>query len=322
MKIGIVVPYFGKLPSYFDVFLKSCSFNQSFDWIIISNDNTKFLYPENVHFINMTFEECKNIVQSKFEFEIKLSSPQKLCDYKCAYGYIFERYLDSYDWWGYCDLDQIFGDLSVFIDEELLNKYDRLFSLGHLTLYKNTKLVNSVFMNPLKGRLRYKEVFQTDKCCAFDEWSSNNVNEIFIDSGLSIELNNVCADINPYSSTFRLLYYDTDERKYYHDSVKNSIFEWNNGHIYQLYLKDNCLVKKEYPYVHLQKRKIKDVRTNTENQFYIIPNKFINFNKSPKIVLRQCLLLKIFNIQFFRVKFKSLKYRIKNKNWSFKSVLK
>ena len=83
------------------------------------------------------------------DFEITLSKPQKLCDYKCAYGVIFEDYIQDYDWWGHCDLDQIFGNLNMFVTEDMLRKYDKLFSLGHLSLYKNSYKNNRIFMGKI-----------------------------------------------------------------------------------------------------------------------------------------------------------------------------
>ena len=138
MKIAMIVAYFGTLPSYFQVFLDSCRMNRNFDWLIFTNDTTEYNYPSNVHQIVMSFNECRQAVQKRFSFPVALKTPQKLCDYKCAYGYIFEDYLKDYDWWGHCDLDQIFGDLSVSVTEDRLNTLDKIYSLGHLTLYRNT----------------------------------------------------------------------------------------------------------------------------------------------------------------------------------------
>ena len=62
MKVAIIVPYFGRLPDYFQTFLDSCRPNEGFEWIIFTNDKTEYSYPENVHCIDMTFEQCKELV--------------------------------------------------------------------------------------------------------------------------------------------------------------------------------------------------------------------------------------------------------------------
>ncbi len=323
MKIAFIVPYFGKLPNYFQLFLNSCASNKKFDWLIFSDDRTSYNYPDNVHFIQMSFQECKDLAQSKFDFQIELSRPQKLCDYKCAYGLIFHQFLYDYDWWGYCDLDQIFGDLEDFITEEMLKEYDKIGSLGHLTLYRNTVENCKVFMSELNGRDRYREVFESSRGCAFDEWVPDNINEIYIDSGRSIMLENMGADVNPYYTQFSLTTFDIKKRQYIQDDIKNSVFMIENGKLFQIYIGKTGLEQIEYPYVHLQKRSMKDLRSdfNSKN-FYIIPNCFVDYNSSPRKLLRNSKKWRILNYQFFKVKSQSLRYRIKSGDWKFFSVFK
>lgn len=77
----------------------------------------------------MTFKECQRLVQSKFNCNVKLENPYKLCDLKPMYGYIFEEYIKEYKYWGHCDTDTLMGDLDGVLTEDLLNRYDKLFVL-------------------------------------------------------------------------------------------------------------------------------------------------------------------------------------------------
>lgn len=322
MKIAIIVPYFGKLPNYIQLFLDSCTINNDYTWFIFTDDDYHYNYPNNVKKIKMTFFECVELFSSKFDFNINLYSPQKLCDFKCAYGYIFSDYLKEYDWWGHCDLDQIFGNLNNFITDEMLIKYDKLFSLGHLTLYRNTADNNFVFMNTLNGKIRYKDVFTSEFGCAFDEWLPDNINEIYLQTNRMIMLDNIGADINPYRTDFSLVYFDLNSRTYVHDKYRNSIFQWDNGSLYRIYKNGKTISKIEFPYVHLQKRKMNLSKLKDSSKYYIIPNKFINSEKSESSILNKTKKLCFFNYQFFLVKYKSLKLRIKNNNWNFSNVFK
>ena len=323
MKTAFIIPYFGKMPNYFQLFLDSCASNKNFEWLIFSDDMTNYCYPRNVHFFKMTFQECQKLVQSKFDFRIELSRPQKLCDYKCAYGFIFQKYLSEYDWWGYCDLDQIFGDLASFITEDMLRNYDKIGSLGHLTLYRNTADNCRVFMTSLNGKNRYREVFESKRGCAFDEWLPDNINDIYLNSGRRIMLENMGADVNSYYTPFSLTTFDIKERKYIQSNIKNSIFSYENGKLFQLYIENKKIQKKEFPYVHLQKRVMKDKRLIRDaNKYYIIPNCFIDQSENPVELLGKCWKWKVFNFQFFKVKIQSLKYRINNGDWNFSSVFK
>lgn len=322
-RVALIVPYFGKLPDYFQVFLDSCSWNSSFDWLVFSDDVTEYCYPNNVHFHYMTFEECKELVQSRFDFTITLHKHQKLCDYKCAYGYIFSDYIRKFDWWGHCDLDQIFGDLSAFVTEEKMAKYVKIYSLGHLTLYRNTEENNKRFFTPLNGYERYREVFTTEKGCGFDEWLPKNINDIYLECDAPAYYINECADVNPYYTAFRLTFFDVSSRSYMHSTIKNSLFEWNKGKVYQVYLEKGKLCRKEYPYVHLQKRKMKDCRNRKDaERYYIVPNRFLDWHENAVNILHGLQWKTFFNTQFFKVKWKSLQYRIKCRDWERNSIFR
>ena len=323
VRVGLIVPYFGTLPNYFQLFLNSCKANQMYEWLIFTDDMTAYDYPPNVHRINMTFAQCKELIQSKFDFKISLKKPQKLCDYKCAFGFIFENQIQKYDWWGHCDLDQIFGDLSRFIKEDFYFQYEKICSLGHLTLYKNSYENNRVFMNELDGIQRYKEIFTKDEGCAFDEWISPNINEIYLKSDVPVFLQNIGADINPYKSAFQLVFYDIENRKYCCDKIRNSIFKWEQGRLYQIYIDNkNGVCYKEFPYVHLQKRKMKVLMDIDCKKYCIIPNAFINDNDAPEKVLLKTRLFSFLELQYVKVKYQSLKSRLKNHDWKRKNVFK
>ena len=318
-KIAFVTVFFGELPNYFQIFLDSCSYNTDFDWLIISDNTNKYALSENVRFIKMSFEDCKQRIQSCFDFKITLHTPQKLCDYKCAYGYIFSDFLEKYDWWGHCDLDQIFGNLNSFINEELLNNYEKIGSIGHMTLYRNTSENNCVFMNG--GR--YREVFTTERGCGFDEWLQGNVNDIYIQSERPVFLENLGADVNAYHTSFQLVEFDLENGVYVPSAIKNSIFLWNKGELVQIYMEKEQVKFKEYPYIHLQKRAMTDKRDCIErDKFYIIPNQFINCNMAPEIVLKKIKWYNVFNTQFLKVKWKNLRYRFKSGDWKFDNVFR
>ena len=63
-----------------------------------------------------------------FDFAITLHTPYKLCDYKPAYGEIFAPELSGYDFWGYGDMDLVFGDLRAYFTEDKLRKYDKFYA--------------------------------------------------------------------------------------------------------------------------------------------------------------------------------------------------
>lgn len=52
--IAFVIPYFGKLPNSFLIFLESCGINSDIDFFIFTDDRTDYDYPSNVVRIKST----------------------------------------------------------------------------------------------------------------------------------------------------------------------------------------------------------------------------------------------------------------------------
>lgn len=297
-KICFIIPYFGEFPDYFQLFLKSCEYNSEIDWLIIGDDIREYDYPLNVFKIDMQFPELQELIHKKFDFEIRLEAPYKLCDYKVAYGYIFEEYLASYDFWGYCDIDLIFGNISKFITVSILNYYDKIGHLGHFTLFKNTPDNNMTFMLEIDGRKRYQEVFTTDRICVFDEWDDISINDIFFKADKKIYLDTTWADIYPFDSYMRMVKYDIGARCGKKDN-RNYFFTWNKGTLLAKWKKKSKLYQKEIMYVHLQKRKMKmDSNVILKNNFYIFPDRFIDSDRYKKYMyFLYCSLRRILNIK-------------------------
>ena len=80
--ICYIVPYFGKLPSGFQLWLMSCKMNPTIDWLIFTDDKTEYDYPENVKVNYCTFDDIRKRFQKHFDFPIVLDRGWKLCDYK------------------------------------------------------------------------------------------------------------------------------------------------------------------------------------------------------------------------------------------------
>ena len=68
-KVTFLIPYFRKLPNYFDLFLKSCEYNMGgYKCIVFTDDQTIRNWPDIVLRVFMTFDELKELIQSKFDF--------------------------------------------------------------------------------------------------------------------------------------------------------------------------------------------------------------------------------------------------------------
>jgi hypothetical protein len=171
-KIAIIIPYYGEFPWYFKFFLHSVSYNPCIE-IIIFTDLTKPDYcPGNVHFVGMSLSEIESLASRKLNLKTKIDVPYKLCDFRPAYGCIFSDYISDYDFWGFGDIDVIYGNIQKFITEELLASYDFIsvrsdYVTGFFSLVRNTETMNTFFMRSKD----YVRVFTNSEHFRFDECS-------------------------------------------------------------------------------------------------------------------------------------------------------
>jgi hypothetical protein len=171
LKIGIVTCWYGPYPWYFPYFIHSCSYNHTIDFIIITNNQHLIPNkPKNVKIINKKLEEIKIIASEKLGFKINIDYPYKLCDFKPAYGFIFQNIITGYDFWGHSDLDVIYGDIREFLNYEMLILYDFIslrheYTTGVFSLYRNNEKMNTFFMRSKD----YKLVFTNAQHYSFGE---------------------------------------------------------------------------------------------------------------------------------------------------------
>lgn len=308
-KCCFIVPYFGKFPNYIDLFLKSCSYNEDFDWLIFTDDIKSLTNrPSNVAVYEMSFEELKQHVQSRFDFKISLEKPYKLCDYKPAYGYIFEDYIKQYAFWGHCDVDVIFGDLSNFITDDDYNTYDKMFCLGHLILYRNSYENNRLFMCSIDNSYWYKKSFSTSSITIFDETFGDheNINTIFEINKNNIRKEDLSLNFLTHKSNFVKVTYNPDKDDFDVDETE-SIYTWENGHVYRYTNMDSKVIKKEYMYIHLQERHMRySNKIASLDKIQIMPNLFKGFylNELNDASFKRIRKNQLFNMHFFEYHFK------------------
>lgn len=269
-----MVLYFGKLPITMPFFLKTCEFNIDYNWIIFTDDRTDYPYPLNVQVNYCSFADIVELINDKMGYQVEIKNPQKLCDIKPAYGNIFEEYLIGFDYWGYCDLDEYFGDLNHFISSDKLIDYEKIYSLGHMTIFKNNTRMKNLF----RIGNNFKQVASVASNQLFDEWPRNEVSINYIAEREKIKTyyGKEMFDVKPFKSYFSNVIFDEQIKKWKLEGEKNSVIVWSNGRICSYYIKYGQLRCKEHIYVHIQKRKL-TVKNNPSivSNFIIIPNQII-----------------------------------------------
>lgn len=249
-------------PTYFPLWLENAGKNACVDFIVFSDQKEPENLPSNVRFVYFSFAEICELIQSKFDFKVNIPSPYKICDFRPAFGYIFSNYTSGYSFWGTIDLDIILGNVDHFVNDNLLDCCDRFLTRDHFSLYRNSEKVNNGF---LIDQDLYKKVFTNKWIYCFGEMGKYGVYQIWKKQKWPIYEDNIIADININHHSFMVNSENDDFPRVFHRD-SNGL----NG-----YFNTNAEIhKKEYLYIHLQKRVMKYTDKCCE-RYFIIPNEFV-----------------------------------------------
>lgn len=268
-RICFVVPYFGKLPNYFQIWLDTCKTNPTVDWLLFTDDKTSYIYPENVQVNYCTFSDIHVLVQKNFGFTVTLNTAYKLCDYKVAYGEIFHDYLEDYDFWGFCDVDLIWGNIRHFYTEEILDKFDKIGCQGHATIFRNNDQVNAAYKTLVDGNRSYREIYSEDRIGCTDV---GYISRVFAKLDLPEYMETIYAGLQKYDPAF-CLQAEPKELGYLN---RRQVFLWEKGILTRYYLDGETLNEREYLYIHFFSRPMKN-RINRMDRILIYPDCYMNY---------------------------------------------
>lgn len=258
-KILLILPYFGKWPIWFDGHLLSIGKNPTIDWLFVTDCEIPKVYPKNIKFVTTTLQELNNHVNQVVGVDVPLT-PRKFCDLKPAYGAIFKEHVEGYDFWGFCDMDIIWGNIRNFITEDILNQYDIISSRkgaisGHFNLFRNLDMLNNLY----KQVENYKDLFVNPKFMWFDEHVLTNY-----------LMSNQCSEKH------LLIYWpdillNQERGRDSHQEYHLDKWQWNQGKMFRLGRKK---IVEEVMYLHFinwkKTMKMCEVKfSDSEDRFYI-----------------------------------------------------
>lgn len=270
-KIAVIIPYFGRFPDYFPIWLKSASYNPIDYFIYTDIDMESYAIPSNVIVKHISFDNIRKQIVSKLDdSSVRLNRYYKLCEYRGAYGLIFDEDLHSYDYWGFGDVDLVWGNALLGLSFEDIFDFQKLFTRGHFCLYKNDEYSRKLFCT---GRLdsffNYNYVYHTDYECHYDEM--DEWNKLIESDGLRVCRDVRYADISYH--TYRFCLAERNDEA----ALAKQIYVWEEGRLYGFYLMNEGIKKEEKNYIHLQKRNM-ELRGDIDFQkpVLIAPNYFSN----------------------------------------------
>ena len=295
--IAIVLPYFGKLPNYFPLFLESCRKNPSVDWLFYTDCDPLPECPENVKAFRMSFDDFRARLQKAFDFPICLETPYKLCDFKPTYGDTLAQDLQGYDFWGHCDCDMIFGDIRKFITPEITGQYDRILNCGHLILYRNIPEVCTYYRR--QTCIDFQAVLQSPKSHSFDEWPG--ISGCWRRDGLPCYGELILDDLRLDVPDFRPVqtlpggfvgpYHGQPDQSRRFAKMKHIAYSWRNGKLLRHWVQKGQVLQEETLYVHFQKRKMEVCLPQGQypGEFLMVPNRFLPYEApTPALLKRLC----------------------------------
>lgn len=140
--ILMIMPYFGNLPKWFDLYLYSCTKNSFLDFLFITDCRDINIPPcNNIKVVFETFDEYCQKVSNRLNINFSPKSAYKICDLRPFFAIIHEDSIKDYKFWGYGDIDVVYGNLRLLLTPHRLKKYDVISShsdrlAGHFTVIR------------------------------------------------------------------------------------------------------------------------------------------------------------------------------------------
>lgn len=168
-KIAVIIVFFGKWPEWIHHFLNICNQRSELHFLIFSDNELPERF-NNVFRHKLNQKDISALIKQKTGINILLPDAYKLCDFKPAYGKIFEDYLQGYDYWAYSDIDLFYGNLieaglyKQLEENDVVSLYPG-FASGPLCFYRNREDINELFRQ-VKA---YKTRLESSAYQGFDE---------------------------------------------------------------------------------------------------------------------------------------------------------
>ncbi|MCC5924672.1 MAG: hypothetical protein JJT77_12885, partial [Crocinitomicaceae bacterium] len=114
-------------------------------------DTAPYEHFSNVVFHKMTFEEYVQNARQKASIDFQPANAYKLCDLRPLYPVIHFDDIKNSDFYGWTDMDILYGDIRSFYTEEILSNYDVISSQevrvsGHMALFRNTPKYRNLYL--------------------------------------------------------------------------------------------------------------------------------------------------------------------------------
>lgn len=153
--VVIFIPYFGSWPEWIDLFFETARRNTRIDFLVVTDCDAEEFAAPNIQIRQTTFTDYVQRARSWLGFPFDPPDGYKICDLRPMFGALHEEEFSGYEFYGWCDLDLLLGDIRSVYTDEILDRYDVLSThadriSGHFALFRNT----------LRNRTMYRRIYQ------------------------------------------------------------------------------------------------------------------------------------------------------------------
>ena len=146
----VICVYFGRWPTWMNFFVETCKWNTDVHWRIYTDCGEPENDADNIKYVHTSFTDYKAFVRDRLAISFAPDDPYKICDLRPCFGHLHEEDIAAYPFFGYGDLDVIYGRISAFYNEVKFHGCDVISShrerlSGHLAVFRNTSAIREAY---------------------------------------------------------------------------------------------------------------------------------------------------------------------------------
>lgn len=172
----MLIPYFGQWPEWINLFVESCKWNPDVRWRLYTDCGEPENHADNVDYVHLSFDDYKARVRERLGIAFDPLDAYKLCDLRPCLAHIHERDVRGFRFFGYGDIDVVYGNIRNFYTDEVLSRFDVLSThperlAGHFAVLRNT----SAFRRTFERIDNYRTLLDQPHYVGMDERNFTNV---------------------------------------------------------------------------------------------------------------------------------------------------
>jgi hypothetical protein len=131
-------------------FIESCKWNPGVRWRFYTDCGEPDNKASNVDYVPISFADYKALARDRLAIAFDPDDPYKICDLRPTLGFLHEQDTLGYPFFGYGDIDVIYGDISRFYGEKQFAELDVVSThperlAGHFAVLRNTPTLRRAF---------------------------------------------------------------------------------------------------------------------------------------------------------------------------------